>query len=231
MVLPLELSIAELLPPIFALWTWHPTMQLCTEILLVYTTSRGGLFCWAPKAWITLQVRVLVLSTWLLTHIGEQSNCNRTFPMHTAILRTRWRKKALFRKRKMPTWQLWECVYISVHSIPWQALSCFSIPHFGPTVLKFFQLCPTHADSQNNLANIKREQGKIEEATRLYLKALEVSAFSCCCCCCCGIVFHWYRLKWFSLLWSSWRRLRVLRFCSALLNASTNRSSCPFDCG
>lgn len=37
-----------------------------------------------------------------------------------------------------------------------------------------FQLCPTHADSQNNLANIKREQGKIEEATRLYLKALEV---------------------------------------------------------
>lgn len=37
-----------------------------------------------------------------------------------------------------------------------------------------FQLCPTHADSQNNLANIKREQGKIEDATRLYLKALEV---------------------------------------------------------
>ncbi|EFP09230.1 CRE-OGT-1 protein [Caenorhabditis remanei] len=37
-----------------------------------------------------------------------------------------------------------------------------------------FQLCPTHADSQNNLANIKREQGKIEDATRLYLKALEI---------------------------------------------------------
>uniref|UniRef100_A0A915CTP2 Uncharacterized protein n=1 Tax=Ditylenchus dipsaci TaxID=166011 RepID=A0A915CTP2_9BILA len=29
-------------------------------------------------------------------------------------------------------------------------------------------------DSQNNLANIKREQGKIEEATQLYLKALEI---------------------------------------------------------
>lgn len=37
------------------------------------------------------------------------------------------------------------------------------------------RLCPTHADSLNNLANIKREQGYIEEATRLYLKALEVS--------------------------------------------------------
>jgi tetratricopeptide (TPR) repeat protein len=36
------------------------------------------------------------------------------------------------------------------------------------------QLCPTHADSQNNLANIKREQGRIEEATQLYLRALEV---------------------------------------------------------
>ena len=36
------------------------------------------------------------------------------------------------------------------------------------------QLSPTHADSLNNLANIKREQGYIEEATRLYLKALEV---------------------------------------------------------
>lgn len=36
------------------------------------------------------------------------------------------------------------------------------------------RLCPTHADSLNNLANIKREQGYIEEATRLYLKALEV---------------------------------------------------------
>ena len=38
------------------------------------------------------------------------------------------------------------------------------------------QLCPTHADSLNNLANIKREHGQVEEATRLYLKALDVSA-------------------------------------------------------
>ena len=33
---------------------------------------------------------------------------------------------------------------------------------------------PSHADSLNNLANIKREQGAIEEAIRLYRKALEV---------------------------------------------------------
>lgn len=37
-------------------------------------------------------------------------------------------------------------------------------------------LCPTHADSLNNLANIKREQGCTEEAVRLYTKALEVTA-------------------------------------------------------
>lgn len=37
------------------------------------------------------------------------------------------------------------------------------------------KLSPTHADSLNNLANIKREQGNTEEAVRLYLKALEVS--------------------------------------------------------
>ena len=36
------------------------------------------------------------------------------------------------------------------------------------------KLSPTHADSLNNLANIKREQGNTEEAVRLYLKALEV---------------------------------------------------------
>lgn len=39
------------------------------------------------------------------------------------------------------------------------------------------RLCPTHADSLNNLANIKREQGNIEEAVQLYRKALEVSSF------------------------------------------------------
>lgn len=39
------------------------------------------------------------------------------------------------------------------------------------------RLCPTHADSLNNLANIKREQGNIEEAVQLYRKALEVSFF------------------------------------------------------
>ena len=38
----------------------------------------------------------------------------------------------------------------------------------------FYRLSPTHADSLNNLANIKREQGYIEDATRYYLKALEV---------------------------------------------------------
>lgn len=34
---------------------------------------------------------------------------------------------------------------------------------------------PNHADSLNNLANIKREQGHIEEAISLYKKALEVN--------------------------------------------------------
>ena len=38
------------------------------------------------------------------------------------------------------------------------------------------RLSPTHADSLNNLANIKREQGKIEESVRLYCKALEVES-------------------------------------------------------
>lgn len=33
---------------------------------------------------------------------------------------------------------------------------------------------PNHADSLNNLANIKREQGKIDKAVALYRKALEV---------------------------------------------------------
>lgn len=39
-------------------------------------------------------------------------------------------------------------------------------------------LSPTHADSLNNLANIKREQGNTEEAVQLYLKALEVKIFN-----------------------------------------------------
>jgi len=33
------------------------------------------------------------------------------------------------------------------------------------------KLCPNHADSLNNLANIKREYGLIEEATMLYRKS------------------------------------------------------------
>lgn len=37
---------------------------------------------------------------------------------------------------------------------------------------------PSHADSLNNLANIKREQGLIDEAIALYKKALEVSNLS-----------------------------------------------------
>merc|ERR1711962_1416072 len=36
------------------------------------------------------------------------------------------------------------------------------------------RLSPTHADSLNNLANIKREQGLTEESIKLYCKALEV---------------------------------------------------------
>ena len=36
------------------------------------------------------------------------------------------------------------------------------------------RLCPTHADSLNNLANIKREQGNVEGSIQLYCKALEI---------------------------------------------------------
>lgn len=36
------------------------------------------------------------------------------------------------------------------------------------------QMNPNHADSLNNLANIKREQSCIEDAIALYRKALEV---------------------------------------------------------
>lgn len=35
---------------------------------------------------------------------------------------------------------------------------------------------PSHADSLNNLANIKREQGLIEDAIALYRKALEINS-------------------------------------------------------
>ncbi len=35
---------------------------------------------------------------------------------------------------------------------------------------------PSHADSLNNLANIKREQGEIDKAVTLYKKALEVGS-------------------------------------------------------
>ena len=36
------------------------------------------------------------------------------------------------------------------------------------------QQCPTHADSLNNLANIRREQGRIDEAIHLYQRALDI---------------------------------------------------------
>lgn len=35
----------------------------------------------------------------------------------------------------------------------------------------------SHADSLNNLANIKREQGHIDEAIKLYKRALEVRKY------------------------------------------------------
>ena len=42
---------------------------------------------------------------------------------------------------------------------------------------------PKHADSLNNLANIKREQGLIDEAVTLYRSALEVRGCACVCVC------------------------------------------------
>lgn len=52
--------------------------------------------------------------------------------------------------------------------------SCLKVAEAEECYNTALRLCPTHADSLNNLANIKREQGNIEEAVRLYRKALEV---------------------------------------------------------
>ena len=46
-----------------------------------------------------------------------------------------------------------------------EAEECYSVA---------LKMSPTHADSLNNLANIKREQGLIDNAVGLYRKALEV---------------------------------------------------------
>jgi tetratricopeptide (TPR) repeat protein len=55
---------------------------------------------------------------------------------------------------------------------------------------------PNHADSLNNLANIKREQGHIEEAISLYKKALEVSDG------CLQSQGRWIRLQWVAVKYS-----------------------------
>lgn len=52
---------------------------------------------------------------------------------------------------------------------------CFQVSEAEECYNTALRLCPTHADSLNNLANIKREQGNIEDAVQLYRKALEVS--------------------------------------------------------
>ena len=53
---------------------------------------------------------------------------------------------------------------LSLSQVP-EAEECYNIA---------LKMNPTHADSLNNLANIKREQGHIDEAIGLYRKALEV---------------------------------------------------------
>lgn len=64
-----------------------------------------------------------------------------------------------------------ECIFFSFFN-----LSCVSqVSEAEECYNTALRLCPTHADSLNNLANIKREQGNIEEAVQLYRKALEVS--------------------------------------------------------
>lgn len=66
------------------------------------------------------------------------------------------------------------CVYF------FPVVNCCQFSNIGKVVdaeecyNKALRLCPTHADSLNNLANIKREQGFVEEAIALYCKALEV---------------------------------------------------------
>ena len=58
--------------------------------------------------------------------------------------------------------------------VVFRILKIFQVREAEDSYNKALTLCPTHADSLNNLANIKREQGNTEEAIRLYAKALEV---------------------------------------------------------
>lgn len=60
----------------------------------------------------------------------------------------------------------------------WNETALFKVVEAEECYNTALKLSPTHADSLNNLANIKREQGNTEEAVKLYLKALEVSKFN-----------------------------------------------------
>jgi tetratricopeptide (TPR) repeat protein len=80
--------------------------------------------------------------------------------MLIAIWRMHWKRRA---------WLLKQNKHITLVRIIWIKNNFYKI------FLALTQ-CPNHADSLNNLANIKREQGRIEEATRLYLEALKVNS-------------------------------------------------------
>lgn len=113
----------------------------------------------------------------MLLHFTEYSN-------------TVWCAKLCFRitSQKCLWWQFVLCHIMRVkRSFVWPKTLLYHYFHLLIVVYFFPQvseaeecyntalrLCPTHADSLNNLANIKREQGKIEESVRLYCKALEV---------------------------------------------------------
>ena len=65
----------------------------------------------------------------------------------------------------LPWIHYFNCIYCDYFQVS-EAEECYNIA---------LKMNPSHADSLNNLANIKREQGLIDEAIALYKKALEVS--------------------------------------------------------
>ena len=77
-----------------------------------------------------------------------------------------------FHRKKIEN--VWRITFSVIYGL--QHLLGFSLLVENKILPIFFscRLSPNHADSLNNLANIKREQGYIEQATTLYLKALEV---------------------------------------------------------
>ena len=95
-------------------------------------------------------------------------NCSLTSLMHTATLPTlsKNRERCVLTLFPLPL-PLNRPHHILPSAQVAEAEECYN------TALR---MNPSHADSLNNLANIKREQGLIEDAIALYRKALEINS-------------------------------------------------------